>query len=304
MKKLTTEHGCFAHPDGRGSTRPLVLLVAGMVIGMALAAEGLLAGGSRSLPTGAVATVNDRPIANAAYERLVAGLATDKRGTLTEDDRRHVLDRLIDEELLIQRALELDLVRSDGRLRTQLAEAMIAGAVGQAGVGEPSRADLEQFFADNLHFFEGPALIHVRRVFVAAEPVRSADDAQDRARLAQRRLVAGEEFAAVRDELGDTAPTDLPDTPLAPSELRAYLGPTAARTMLELREGEVSQPLRSAAGLQVLQVVARAAPRVAKLGEIEGAVRAEWKRRAEDAALRRYLDDLRAGADVVLTPMS
>ena len=87
--------------ESRNPRRSLALLVLGLVGGFGLTAAGVLGdGASARLPDGAVATVNGRPIALATYERVLAGLDEDKREGITAEDRRHVLDRLIDEELL------------------------------------------------------------------------------------------------------------------------------------------------------------------------------------------------------------
>jgi parvulin-like peptidyl-prolyl isomerase len=287
--------------ESRNPRRSLALLVLGLFGGLALTAAGVLGDGAPArLPDGAVAAVNGKPIAQETYERVLAGLDEDKREGVTDDDRRHVLDRLIDEELLVQHALDLDLIRNDLRLRGDLARTMIASAIAQAAILEPSAAELERFFADNATAFAGPGRLRVRRVFVAAEPVRGGVEAERRARGAAERLRAGEQFETVDAALGDRAAAALPDSLLTLQELRGYLGPTAARTASELRDSEVSDPIRSAAGFQVLQIIAREAAVVPALGAVEDAVRAEWRRREEEKALRAYLDDLRASASVTI----
>ena len=90
----------------------------------------------------------------------------------------------------------------------------------------------------------------------------------------------------------------MPADYLPAQKLREYLGPTATRIALELEPGAVSDPVRSAMGRRVLQLVARRAGRVPLLSEIEDEVRAELRRRAGDRALRDYLDELRERADV------
>ena len=57
--------------------------------------------------------------------------------------------------------------------------------------------------------------------------------------------------------------------------------------------------MRSGTGIHVLQVVASEEPVVPPYEEIEDLVRSEWTRRRGDRALRKYLDDLRADAEIV-----
>jgi hypothetical protein len=54
-------------------------------------------------------------------------------------------------------------------------------------------------------------------------------------------------------------------------------------------------------GFHVLQVVERATPTVPPFEEIVELVRAEYRRRADDATLRAALDGLRRAADVRVT---
>ena len=71
---------------------------------------------------------------------------------------------------------------------------------------------------------------------------------------------------------------------------------------MQLEPGGVSDPVRSATGYHVIQLVDREKGRVPLLAEIEGEVRAELVRRAGDRALREYLDELRERADVRIAP--
>ena len=58
----------------------------------------------------AVAFVNEVPIPETVYLRALSMLEQDKRGPITDADRIRILDLLIEEELLIQRADEINLI--------------------------------------------------------------------------------------------------------------------------------------------------------------------------------------------------
>lgn len=281
------------------SRRPLVLLTLGALAGAALAAAGLTTSThNRALPAGVVALVNGEPIRTDDYMRMLQALESDKRDALTAADRRRVLDRMIEEELLVQRGLALGLARQDRRVRGDLTSTVIDGIVSDASEREPDDGALTAFYQANRDFFAGPGRVRVRQVFVrVAAPTDAAAEA--RAATAARRLRSGEDFAAVAAELGDPPLSPLPDAILPPNKLRDYLGPTAVRTALELDVNEVSDPVRSGTGYHVLQVVERQADALPALDEIRPQVIAEFRRRAGEQALRTYLDELRANADVV-----
>jgi parvulin-like peptidyl-prolyl isomerase len=278
------------------SPRALWLLAAGVALGLASAAFGLLRDGGSRLPSDAVATVNGEPIPKDEYERTLAAFAADRRAPLDGEDRVHVLDRMIDEELLVQRALELGLARHDRRVRADLTSALIASVVSEAEERSPDARELEAFYAEHRDFFARPGRLRVRQVLVRAGADAAA--AQARAGQAVARLRAGEALARVAAELGDPEDAPLPDALLPPVKLREYLGPTALRTLLALGAGEVSEPVRTEAGWRVLVLAEREEEYAPPLGEIEEQVRAEWVRRQGERALREYLDELRRRADV------
>ena len=283
--------------DAGASPRALWLLAAGVALGLACAAFGLLRGGADGrLPADAVATVNGEPVPTDEYERVLAAFASDRRAPLDDEDRRHVLDRMIEEELLVQRALELGLARHDRRVRADLTSALIASVVSEAEERTPGAREIEAFYADHRDFFARPGRLRVRQVLVRAEGDAAA--AQARAGQAAARLRAGENLARVAAELGDPEDAPLPDALLPPVKLREYLGPTALRTLLTLEAGDVSEPVRTQAGWRVLVLAEREEEYAPPLGEIEEQVRAEWVRRRGERALREYLDELRRRADV------
>jgi peptidylprolyl isomerase len=281
------------------------LLAAGAVIGLGTAAASLLwaPGAAGTLPSGAVARVNGSLIRGEELERVLAVLATDRRTPLTDADRTRVLDRLIEEELLVQHALALGLARSDRRVRADLVSAVL-GSLAAANDGyAPDDDEVLRFYEANRDYFAGPGRLHVRQVFVAVDGA-GEEAARSRAQRAAERMRAGEAIEAVRSELGSPEVAPLPDTLLPPAKLREYVGPTALLAALDLEPGQSSAPVRSAQGWHVLALVEREPGGAPPLAEIAPQVRAELRRREDDRVLREQLDQLRAEADVVVAPVA
>lgn len=281
------------------SRRPPVLLIAGAVVGIALALVGLLQRPSDfgALRPNVIARVGDVEIDAKGYGRALDALARDRRSPPDAAERRRVLERLIDEELLVQRALDLGMARVDRTLRAGLVDALIASVTAEARDAEPSRVELERFYAEQPDVFRQPGRVRVREVFV-----RVADDedaARRRAATARARVASGEPIGAVAAALGDGAIAAVPDVLLPLAKLRDYVGPTALRAVLALDAGEVSAPVRSGGGYHVLELVERSEPFVPAFAGMEAAVRAEYRRRAGEQALAEYLVDLRTRASIV-----
>ena len=182
--------------------RSSALLAVGSTLGLLLAAGSLLASGrspGHALPPDTVARVNGVPIRAEDYRRALDAVAGDRRDDPDAGMRRHVLDRMIDEELLVQRGLELGLARVDPRVRRELAAAVVTEAVTEDTGSEPTADDLRALYEAERGFFARGGRLQVRQVFVAA----TTPDAERRARDAAARLRAGGDPASVRQALGD-----------------------------------------------------------------------------------------------------
>ncbi len=253
--------------DGASSTRTRWLLISGLLTGIAAAGAGVLVQRGSELPPQAIARVNERLILRDAWLRAVAAVASERRTPLSEADKRHILDRLIDEELLVQHGVALGLIEQDRRLRGQLVSDVIAAAAAQAAQPE-DEAELRRFFAEHRDFFTPPG----------------------RLRVAAYRLGAD----------GERAPFSppLPDALLPPAKLRGYLGPALTQVALRLQPGESSEPVRLGDGSALIEMLEREPGAAPSFEDVADAVRAEYRRRHDEQALRELLAQLREGGDV------
>ncbi len=281
--------------------RTNLILALGATIGIVLAVASMMRVGEFAgrLPEDVVADVNGVAIRSVDYLRALNALASDRRSPLTESDRRHVLDRLIDEELLVQYGIDLGLVRSDRRVRGDLVSSVLAAQVASVDGYDPTATELESFYAENGEFFSTPGRLRLATIWVRGVPARTEEQARQRADEVVAALSSGQSFAAVRAQLGDEPVAPLPDAHLPPAKVREYLGPTVTRAAMGLEPGAVSGAIASGSGYYVVQVVDREMQRTPPLSEVEPQVRAEMKRRAGDDAVRATLDRLRVEGDVV-----
>jgi len=275
----------------------------GAALGLILAAVGLIREPDHALPDDAAVRVNGTELAQARYDQLIDALAADRREPLGDSERKHVLDRMIDEELLVQRGLAMGLARHDRRVRSDLVAAMIEHATSTAEVDEPDAADLREFHSENASYFASAPRLRVSAVHVLPRNGEDESARRERAHAAAERLRAGDDVALVRQQLGDPELAPVPQDLLTASKLGLYLGTAAVDSLTGLAIGEVPPPaqLRSG-GLRVLRVDERDAGRTPPFEAIEPRVRTEFERRAEERALRRYIDELRSDADIVVQP--
>lgn len=276
------------------------LLLAGAVAGIGLAAFGVLgSGGDDAAATpDAIALVNGQELSRDAFARFAAAVAAERRSTtLDASEQRRLLERMIDEELLLQRGIALGLERHEPGARAAIVSALVASVTADAEIGEPEEAALRAFHAKHAERFgSGPRLV-VDAAFVAVAN-RPEALARERAETLARRLRAGEDFAALNAELGDVPVAQLPAGELDVDTLRDYLGPTAARAAAALATGEVAGPLRGSTGYFVLVLRERRAEQPPAYESVREQVRAEYLRSRGEQALSEYLAGLREDARI------
>ncbi len=270
-----------------GGRRADVLLALGAMVGVAAAAFGVAgprADRRRAMPAGAVALVNGSVVTAADYQRSVDAIAKDRRDGGSPALRRRALNRLIDEELLAQRGVELGLPTRDQRVRSTLTAAVIDLIVARAEQSYeiPDDQALRAFYDEHAYYFRAADQVDIEQLYFAGT------DAGTRASQATTRARAGASQAELVSR-SDPPPLPVPAGAIPAAKLRDYLGPSATRVALALKPGAVSNPVRAAHGFYVLRLVARIHGATRPFDAVRAQVVAEHRRRSSDAALERFL---------------
>ena len=238
------------------------LLAGGMLAGAVLAVFYIVRLPESIDPgTNAVAWVNDRAVSRDSYETALRAVAGDRKtGTLREDDRDRVLQRLIDQELLIDRAIELGLHERDPQIRNQLATAMIDFLVRRAEdeASAATEPELRAFYEEQRFRFE---------------------------RSAQYRVALE----------GNAVP--LPGGFLLLKEIEQRLGPSTARRVAELEAGE-SLTAGEDGHEYTVRLVERRGGAIAPFEEAREAVEAAFIRDRSEVAVRDFLEAARRRTDI------
>ena len=266
------------------STLDLRWLVAGALAGLLAAGFGILrqADSGNELPANALARVNEQIITHDNYDRALARLGAN---STSDDAGAWVLQRLIDDELLVQRGLELGMAQSDSAVRNAIIDSLIASVTAEADAASPGDEELQQYLSENSDRFS-----FVTNVSVAAW--RTNDEA-----------VAQSFVERLRDDGSVTTSSTIgpiPDLPpgLLPVELlRDYLGPGIAAAAADMPVGSSAVFARRGRWL-VVQVLEKKSAVVTDLGTIRNRVLLDYRRSLADRTLREYLDDLHRRADV------
>ena len=111
-----------------------IWLIVGGLCGLMFAGYGIFTriGINSDFETGVIASVNNSTIAEEAYLRALDRYNSDTKDQLNDDDRKWVLQRMIEEELLVQRGLDLGILKTDNDVRGAIVRALIASLNNQA----------------------------------------------------------------------------------------------------------------------------------------------------------------------------
>lgn len=272
---------------GNSGTPDLRWLIAGALAGLLAAGYGILrqADSAGDLPTNAVARINDQVITRDNYDRALARLGT---SDVSEDQNAWILQRLVEDELLVQRGIELGMAQSDLTVRNAMIDSLIASVTAEADAASPSDAELQRYLAENADRFS-----YTSSLSVAAW---QTDDES----VAQAFVTALRDYgvAATSDVIGA-----IPDLPpgLVPLEiLRDYLGPGISAAAAEMPEGSSAVFARRGRWL-VVQVLEKRSATVTDLSSVRNRILLDYRRNLANQTLEAYVNDLRrrAAVDVV-----
>jgi len=267
------------------------LLLAGAGLGLAAAMWSALGVGSSIERYGdAVAVVDGTPIARTVYDTAIEGLASAKRNPLTEAEKREALDRIIDEELLLQRALELGLGESDPPSRKALVNAMLQFSIAEASKRVPTDAELARFYAERPKLIAPQPLLTVRGVFFPL-----TDEA--RAAAFKANLDKGVAFEVATKQAGAEGLL-LPNGPVIPAKIAEYAGGTFRDTALSMQKGETVGPLEIANRIVFVHLIDRTETPPPPLEAVRDVVAEEWQKREAEKAFAAYVDALRRKASI------
>lgn len=145
-------------------------------------------------PTDALVLVDSVPIGRAELQSALEAARADTGRPLDAKERASVLERLVDDELLLQYALELELPRREPRLRAAILAALVS-ELADAEHAEPSDAELRALFeAEPARFAYG------------AEPAPGFEAVREPLRAEWLRRRAGERLAETLRALREDKP--------------------------------------------------------------------------------------------------
>lgn len=238
-------------------------------------------------------------------EGRVRMLAENFRRTWQRPPTASELDGLIEEqirdEVLTREAQRLGLDRDDTVIRRRLRQKIEIITEEAAASVQPTDAQLQNYL--NLHpeNFRGESRTAFTQIFL--DPSKRGDRIYADAKVLLDRLRADERRPTSTNwqKLGDQLFMLKQEYPLSGErEIATIFGADFASSLLDLKTGEWSGPVRSGYGLHLVRVSASEAAGPVALADIRPVVEREWRNAQRKAGAEAQYQQLRAGYKIVV----
>jgi parvulin-like peptidyl-prolyl isomerase len=301
---LPVRRGGLGSPAERSSNgadparRTLWLSAAGAVLGLVLGGYALFTAdgtATRTVPPEDVALVNNRPILQSDFVTQVQAETGAAFKDATPADRRRVLQEMIDEELLVQRGLDVDLAASDPDVRSAMAAGVSLQVDAEVLASRPDEAALRAYYAANGDRYAIDGSMDLRDLVL-----RPGEDPAAASRALGDALRRGVPVDAAAGPSGFTDSRRLGHGDNYDFGVKAKLGLALYQAAAALSDGGISAPLEDGGGTHVLVMIHRTPMRRQAFDAARDQVFQDYQRDARARVERRNLDFLRSRADIRL----
>lgn len=267
------------------------LLLLASIIGTFLAIYSIMETNKNfsSLPDNIIATVNDKIIPSDKYQTIINLIQNDKRDELTKADREMALDRIIEEELLVQYAYKNGFLEADDLLRKSIVRSVVDSIVEQALSVVPAEQDLLKFYETNRQTF---AIDEKYRVVILSS--------QNRSDIDEGKVIwqSNYDLTLLRQTFKSIDRLDIPTGFISKIRLGTLIGPLLRDKVLSLQVGETSQTLKTIYGYSIVTLVDKKDRVIPEFKEISEIVLQEYKRQQREEILEELLKDLKRQSDI------
>lgn len=268
---VSPKSGCAKQPQ-RGLAYASALPWLGLLTGALLAASGILQYSPSELQADEAARINNTSISQDEWQRAIDAANQGRRTALNAAEKDAILQKLIDEELLIQLALNLGLAHGIPEVRGRLVQAAME-ALSQDGRTAPNTAELQRFVRENPKLF---LQTEKRRVAVFRKPASPHNDEK-------------------------TQPVDLPTEALTQRQLQRWIGKQLSD--IAFHTGGIG-PIEGAHTvgqgnyrIEVLEILPARQPQITEIQE--DLIRSVYRRSQREESLQEGLRQLRQDAQIV-----
>ena len=267
------------------------LLLSASIIGTLLAIYSIMDSNKNysSLPDNVAAVVNDKIIPSERYQTVIQLIKNDKRDDLTDIDRKMALERIIEEELLVQYAYQNGFLEADDLLRKSIVRSVVDSIAEQSISVIPNEKTLRDFYQDNLPLFTIDEQFRI--------VILSSQNGSD---INAGKIIWQDSYdiPLLMNEIGSIKKLEISSDFISKYRLGTLIGPLLRDVVLSLKLGETSEPLETIYGYSIVTLIDKKGRVIPDFKEINEIVLQEYKRRQRETILNDLLSDLKKQSDI------
>jgi hypothetical protein len=240
-------------------------------------------------PPDTLVIVNGYPITQSTLRNTEKRIQLNSSDPMNPDDRELLLQRLIDDELILQHAEDLDILTTDPGIRKLLVRSSIESIVKDSRSIPISDEQLRNFYEDHKSVFQRPSRIHLKVASFLNPKI-----ANDTGEIIKKEVPF--ELAIAETKTGELI--DIPSSLLPEHVLRRYLGSELTEVALSLSENQISSTVTLGEFTYLIYVLAREPEQQLSFDDSRLQVTSEYRSRHRQNALTNALTHLRKHSDI------
>jgi parvulin-like peptidyl-prolyl isomerase len=291
--------------------RSMVLLASGALVGLAIAGYGLFTAKgtrSRAVPPEAIALVNQRPILRSDFMTQAQTEFTSPYAQTTREQRKKVLEDMINEELMVQRGLEIDLPSYDPDVRNALVAGVELEVSADVLAQQPTDTELRTYYEQHRDRYSTEGVMQLRDLVIKTDTAHPPASALATAGAAVAALRRGQTLDTVikkyqlvdSGRFMDAGHADTGD--IFQFAVRAKFDDALYQVTLPLKEGEVSDPVPESDGVHVIAMIKHRFPVPQTFEAASNQVWTDMRNGAQAKVRAADLSYLRGRADIIVAP--
>jgi hypothetical protein len=280
-----------------------------VLVGILVAGTGLFKLAPRALvvvPPGYAALVNQKGILVSDFRAQVETETGKSFADATPAERSRILREMINEELLVQRAVVLDLPETTNEVRTNMAIGVNTQVAAPVLAYEPTDAELRAFYEKTRSNYTSPGSMTLQDLVLHVGGYQNADQtlpqAQADATEAVYQLRAGASIDYVIDHFGFMRSGRAADGEELDFAAKLHLGDKLYQVATTLQDGEISEPVVDWDGVHILIMQRHQFPKVADFPAVRDRVYLDYRAAASNRATEENLSLLRRQARILVAP--
>ena len=224
------------------------LFVFALIIGVLLISQELFQSKSSNQylrQQNAVALVNDMTISEDQYIKYISTLGIDVIDENDEELLEIVLEKMIEEELLLQKGIELELHKFDIQIRKAIIQQVINSVLLQ-NEEEVTEKELREYYENNKNKYQLSKLIHLDIIFLKSQREEDINS------LLEAISTIG--FVESKKQFHQELFFSIPDRLISIKDCIQLLGTNICKDIFELNLNDISNPIKYENGSLVIQI--------------------------------------------------